>query len=169
MALNASIEAARAGEAGRGFAVVASEISNLATQTSETVKNIGNIVSEVNSAVDKMSDCLTQTTSFLETNVLSDYQKFGEVSVQYRDDAGTFGDSMNNIKSSIENLTKEIEKIAGAISNIDSTVNDTTHGVTGIAERTAEMSEETSDSLSKVDTCKQAVSDLNEIIDRFNL
>ncbi|MCR5118855.1 MAG: hypothetical protein K6B44_04460 [Lachnospiraceae bacterium] len=169
LALNASIEAARAGEAGRGFAVVASEISNLATQTSETVKNIGNIVSEVNSAVDKMSDCLTQTTSFLETNVLSDYQKFGEVSVQYRDDAGTFGDSMNNIKSSIENLTKEIEKIAGAISNIDSTVNDTTHGVTGIAERTAEMSEETSDSLSKVDTCKQAVSDLNEIIDRFNL
>ena len=169
LALNASIEAARAGEAGRGFAVVASEISNLATQTSETVKNIGNIVSEVNSAVDKMSDCLTQTTSFLETNVLSDYQKFGEVSEQYRDDAGTFGNSMNNIKSSIEMLTKEIEKIAVAISNIDSTVNDTTHGVTGIAERTAEISEETSDSLSKVDTCKQAVSDLNEIIERFNL
>ena len=169
LALNASIEAARAGEAGRGFAVVASEISNLATQTSETVKNIGNIVSEVNNAVDKMSDCLTQTTSFLETNVLSDYQKFGEVSVQYRDDADTFGDSMNNIKNSIENLTKEIEKIAGAISGIDSTVNDTTHGVTGIAERTNEMSDETSDSLSKADVCKQAVSDLNDIIDRFNL
>ena len=169
LALNASIEAARAGEAGRGFAVVASEISNLATQTSETVKNIGSIVTEVNNAVDKMSDCLTQTTSFLESNVLSDYQKFGEVSVQYRDDADTFGNSMNNIKDSIESLTIEIEKIAGAISNIDSTVNDTTNGVTGIAERTTEMSEETSDSLSKADNCKQAVSDLNEIIDRFSL
>ncbi|MCR4585340.1 MAG: methyl-accepting chemotaxis protein [Lachnospiraceae bacterium] len=169
LALNASIEAARAGEAGRGFAVVASEISNLATQTSETVKNIGSIVDEVNSAVDKMSDCLTHTTAFLETNVLSDYRKFGEVSVQYRDDADTFGGSMDNIKNSVENLTREIEKIAGAISGIDTTVGDTTVGVTGIAERTAEMSEETSDSLTKVDTCKQAVSDLNNIIGRFSL
>ncbi|MBR6849139.1 MAG: methyl-accepting chemotaxis protein, partial [Lachnospiraceae bacterium] len=130
LALNASIEAARAGEAGRGFAVVASEISNLATQTSETVKNIDSIVNEVNGAVDKMSDCLTQTTSFLETSVLTDYRQFGEVSIQYREDAEHFGNSMRDIKTSIEGLTKDIEKIAGAIAEIDSTINDTTTGVT---------------------------------------
>ena len=169
LALNASIEAARAGEAGRGFAVVATEIGNLATQTSEAVKNIGSIVEEVNSAVVQMSECLTQTTSFLETNVLSDYQEFGKVSVQYRDDANTFGNSMNEIKTSIESLAADIDKIVGAIGGIDSTVTETSHGVVDIAERTTEMASETSDSVNKVIECQEAVSDLNEIINRFSL
>ncbi|MBO4889676.1 MAG: methyl-accepting chemotaxis protein [Lachnospiraceae bacterium] len=169
LALNASIEAARAGEAGRGFAVVATEIGNLATQTSEAVQNIGSIVEEVNSAVVQMSECLTQTTSFLETNVLSDYQEFGKVSVQYRDDANTFGNSMNDIKQSIENLTTDIDKIVSAIGGIDTTVTETSHGVVDIAERTTDMATETSDSANKVIECQEAVSDLNEIINRFSL
>ncbi len=169
LALNASIEAARAGEAGRGFAVVATEIGNLATQTSEAVKNIGSIVEEVNSAVVQMSECLTQTTSFLETNVLSDYQEFGKVSVQYRDDADTFGNSMSDIKQSVESLAADIEKIVSAIGGIDTTVTETSHGVVDIAERTTDMASETSDSVNKVNECKVAVSDLNDIINKFSL
>ena len=169
LSLNASIEAARAGEAGRGFAIVASEISNLSEQTSSTVQKIDSIVSEINGAVNKMADCLSQTTAFLETSVLKDYKQFGEVGVQYREDAETFGSSMQEIKIKIEELTRDIEDIAGAISGIDLTINDTTAAVSGIAERTSEMAEETSDSISKVETCKQAVEDLNDIIRKFNL
>ncbi len=169
LALNASIEAARAGEAGRGFAVVASEISNLATQTSETVKNISAIVAEVNEAMNKMSDCLSQTTGFLEKNVLSDYKQFGDVSLQYRDDADTFGTSMKDIKMSIEALNQEIEQITTAITEINSTISDTTNGVTDIAGRTAEMATETADSISKVDICKDSVENLNGIIRRFKV
>jgi len=167
LALNASIEAARAGEAGRGFAVVATEISNLATQTSEAVKNISEIVTEVNGAVDQMSDCLTQTTSFLETNVLSDYQEFGKVSGQYREDAETFGNSMNNIKLSIENLNADIEKIVSAITGIDTTVNEASLGITDIAEKTTDMTTETSGSSDQVKECRNAVDELNEIINKF--
>ncbi len=169
LALNASIEAARAGEAGRGFAVVATEIGNLATQTSEAVQSIGGIVEEVNSAVGQMSDCLTQTTSFLETNVLSDYQEFGKVSVQYREDANTFGNSMNDIRHSVGSLTGDIEKIAGAISGIDTNVTETSHGVVDIAEKTTEMASDTSASVEKVNECRGAVSDLNDIINKFSL
>ncbi|MBR4169776.1 MAG: hypothetical protein IKR47_08620 [Lachnospiraceae bacterium] len=169
LALNASIEAARAGEAGRGFAVVATEIGNLATQTAEAVTNIGEIVSEVNAAVSQMSDCLKQTTSFLEESVLADYEEFGKVSEQYRQDADTFGDSMAQIKTSIASLAKDIESIAGAIDGIDTTVNESSTGVSDIAEKTTEMVDETSDSLEKVEECKRAVADLEQIINRFNL
>jgi methyl-accepting chemotaxis protein len=169
LALNASIEAARAGEAGRGFAVVATEIGNLATQTSEAVTNIGGIVEEVNNAVGQLSDCLTQTTSFLETNVLADYEEFGKVSEQYRMDADTFGESMREIRESVGSLNNDITKIAGAISGIDSNVTDTSHGVVDIASRTTEMATESKTSVDKVNECRGAVSDLNDIINKFSL
>jgi len=169
LALNASIEAARAGEAGRGFAVVASEISSLATQTSEAVKNIGGIVDEVNSAVQQMSDCLTQTTGFLETNVLSDYEEFGKVSEQYKNDADTFGKSMNEIRTNIGQLATDIGKIADEIGGIDNTVTEASHGVVEIAERSSEMAADTTESIHKVEDCKKVVSDLNDIINQFTL
>lgn len=169
LSLNASIEAARAGEMGRGFTVVASEIRNMSGQISDAVRSISAIVEEITSAFKQMSDCLGQTTSFLESNVLSDYQEFSNVSKQYKDDADTFGSSMETIKKSIKNLDNEIEDIVGSISNIDTMVSESSTGVSDIADKTSKMVNETSGSADQVSECKKAVTDLNDIINKFSL
>ena len=169
LSLNASIEAARAGDVGRGFAVVAKEIRNLAGQTSDVVKIISPIIAEVNSAVAKMSDCLNESISFLETSVLNDYQEFSNVSRQYKEDANTFGSSMESVKKSLRELSSEIEDIAEYIGGINSTVKESSAGVSDIAGKTSEMADDTLGSADQVNACRKVISDLNDIIHRFRL
>ena len=167
LALNASIEAARAGEAGRGFSVVAGEIGNLATQSASAVKDISDIVEEVNGAVHLMSECIEELISFLETNVLTDYKNFSLVSDQYRDDAATFKDSMSQIDSSIVDLSKNINLIADAISGINTTIGASANGITEIAEKTTDVVGETSSASNEVESCRERVKELNSIIGMF--
>ena len=169
LALNASIEAARAGEAGKGFSVVATEISKLADQTSQAITNISDIVKAVNEAVGKMSECLEDTTGFLENTVLSDYKEFEQVSEQYKEDADVFGASMSDVSKSMEQLSRSIETIAQAVSGINDTVGESAMGVTDIAQKTSEMVEKTGTAQDMVSECYQSVDKLKDIVGRFVL
>ena len=169
LALNASIEAARAGEAGKGFAVVASEISNLADQTTSAVADIDMIVGDVHKAVNQMATCLGETTSFLEKNVLSDYDEFQRVSEQYHQDADTFKNSMIEIDNGMGNLTSSIDTIVKAVSDISITVGESSHGVTDVANKTTDIVTGTTNISDKVTDCEDYVHLLDEIVEMFQI
>jgi methyl-accepting chemotaxis protein len=133
------------------------------------VKRISTIVEDVTAAVGKMSECLSQTTNFLEANVIADYQKFGEVSKQYQIDADTFGSTMEAVKKSIHTLNGEIDDMFESVSGIDTTIHESSTGITDIANKSTEMVTEALGSEEQVNGCKEAVSELNDIIQRFTM
>ena len=169
LALNASIEAARAGEAGRGFAVVASEIATLASQSTQTVKDINLIIEEVHKAVSQMSSCLVDTSQFLEAVVLTDYDNFMNVGKQYSEDANQFQDNMTHIYTSINALVQTTEQINEAIQGINSTITESSVGIMDIAEKTNVIVKSTCDTQELANLNKISTQQLEVIVKSFTI
>ena len=169
LALNASIEAARAGEAGRGFAVVAEEIGHLATQSSDTVSGINDIVEEVHNSVDNMSSCLTRTLDFIDNNAMADYAKFDEMAEGYASDAGDFEENMTAIHESVAALSSSISDVSESISGMNMTIGESAKGVTDVANKTTDIVSLTADTEQIVDQTEKCSQDMRAIVSRFQL
>jgi hypothetical protein len=66
LGLNAAIEAARAGDHGRGFAVVAEEIRKMATNSSQSVKDITFIMKAIRGETEAVVKTIVHTTEYGE-------------------------------------------------------------------------------------------------------
>lgn len=167
LALNASIEAARAGEAGRGFAVVANEIGSLAAQTSTTTENIQSIIEEVNRSVEKLTSCLKETTDFLETTVLKDYDSFMDVAKQYTNDATGFEENMTAINEQVETLLQAIVNIVDAVEDVNGTVGQASVGISNIAKKTHDTEEIVEGNAGLIENNQVNMVKLKNIIEMF--
>ncbi len=169
LSLNASIEAARAGEQGRGFAVVADEIGKLAADSTAAVGDIVDIVKEIKSAVESMVTTLKVTTEFINELVKKDFKEFESVGLQYVEDAGLFGATMDGFISEVSDLSKNVDVITGAINEINSTLNETNVGVSEIADRSQDMAESTQGVESMISEIDQRAESLLETVNMFTV
>lgn len=167
LSLNASIEAARAGDLGKGFAVVADEIGKLASQSTHTVKEITQMVSEINGAVENISYNAEKTLEFLDKKVLKDYENFVEVSEQYNKDALSINDTMGIIYKATDTLSKRLISITEAMSNVNLTISESAAGASNMAEKNMDIVLLTTDVYNMVKQSIEYAEILDNIVSKF--
>ena len=141
LALNASIEAARAGEAGKGFAVVAEQIRLLADGSKETANNIQSISGIVTDAVTKLAKSTEEMMSFIDQNVIKDYEGFVDIVSQYQKDADSMNEILVNFAENAAGMQQAMETINKGINEISVTVEESAKGVSNVAENAVSLVE----------------------------
>ena len=154
LALNAAIEAARAGEQGRGFAVVADEVRLLAQRTQQSTAEIHGMIERL------------QGNSEAAVKVINASSVASQQTVEQARQAG---ESLNQITSSLRNLTGLNASIASATLQQSHVVDDINQNVTQAASLAHENALAADQSSEASQQLGQLAGQLNRLLGQFRV
>jgi twitching motility protein PilJ len=117
LALNASIEAARAGESGKGFAIVADEVRQLADRSAKALKEIEQIVLQIQSETGSVMAAMEQGTQQVIQGT-----KLAEQAKRSLDDIIQVSNRIDALVRSITTDTIEQRETSKAVTEVMQTV-----------------------------------------------
>ncbi|MDP5272532.1 methyl-accepting chemotaxis protein [Chengkuizengella axinellae] len=140
LSLNASIEAARAGEHGKGFAVVAQEVRNLAEESTESTKEVFNLVKSIDHGIKQAIENIEKNEEIVknQTFMIQETEKvFSEIvhSIQF------ITDRIYEFSKESELMLLSAKKISESMENISAI---TQQSAAGTEEVSASMNEQIS-------------------------
>ncbi|KZE68799.1 hypothetical protein AWM68_00520 [Fictibacillus phosphorivorans] len=168
LALNAAIEAARAGEQGRGFAVVADEVRKLAEQSSESAKQIGQLISSIQELTEKAVDAMKSGTDEVTGGRELVYQS-GEAFKSLYQTVAEVSNQVGEVSAATQQMTASTEHVVGSIDVISSMAEaaaSSTQEVSASAEEQLASMEEISSSSNAL---SHLAEEMNEAINKFKV